>query len=177
MSIRLIVLAFCLLLPLASAKAHGPTPKKIEEDITIDASPDKVWAAVKELCAMSAWHPLIAKCDGNGTNVPGAERVLTLAGGGQIRESIDEYDEAAHSYGYRLAKEDVQVFPVSFYSATFEVKDAGGGKTAVAWMGRFYRGDTGNFPPDNLNDEAAEAAMTKFFREGLAGLKKKVESQ
>lgn len=126
---------------------------------------------------MSAWHPLIAKCVGNGGNAPGAERILTLVGGGQLTESLDEYDETTRSFGYRLAKEDITVFPVSFYSASFVVKDAGGGKTTVSWTGRFYRGDTGNYPPENLNDEAAIAAMTRFFREGLAGLRKKVEGE
>ncbi|MDD2739535.1 MAG: SRPBCC family protein, partial [Methylomonas lenta] len=39
---------------------------------------------------------------------------------------------------------------------------------------RFYRGDTGNTPPENLNDEAAVKAMTQFINNALNGLKSKV---
>jgi mxaD protein len=65
---------------------------------------------------------------------------------------------------------------VSFYSATLTVKPAGSG-SEVEWIGRFYRGDTSNFPPENLNDEAATKAMTALFREGLDGLKAKLEGK
>ena len=47
----------------------------------------------------------------------------------------------------------------------------------VTWIGRFFRADTGNFPPDHLNDEAAVKAMTGFMQEGLKGLKAKVEGK
>jgi len=45
----------------------------------------------------------------------------------------------------------------------------------VTFKSRFYRGDTGNAPPENLNDAAAVKAMDNFFRNGLAGLKQKLE--
>ena len=45
------------------------------------------------------------------------------------------------------------------------------------WIGRFYRADTSNFPPEDKNDEAAIAAMTEFFQEGLKGLKAKAEAK
>ena len=47
----------------------------------------------------------------------------------------------------------------------------------MEWLGRFYRADTGNYPPDDLNDEAAMNAMKMFFKMGLAALKQKVESR
>jgi mxaD protein len=47
----------------------------------------------------------------------------------------------------------------------------------VKWYGRLYRGDTSNEPPENLNDDAARAAMASFLRDGLQGLKKKVEGK
>jgi mxaD protein len=46
----------------------------------------------------------------------------------------------------------------------------------VLLKSRFYRGDTGNSPPENLNDEAAVNAMNQFFKNGLAGLKQKLEN-
>ena len=49
--------------------------------------------------------------------------------------------------------------------------------SAVASGWRFYRADTGNEPPPEKSDEAAIAAMTKFFHDGLAGLKQKAETK
>jgi mxaD protein len=164
-------LAFC-----ASTQAHGPTPQKAEESVTIAASPDAVWAIVGDFQGIGAWHPLVKGVKGTGGNEAGAERTITLEKG-DVTETLDQYDAAGRSYGYRLAKENVEALPVSFYTATITVTDAGGGKSNVVWGGRFYRGDTGNFPPDELNDEAAVAAMSDFFRRGLDGLKAKVEGK
>jgi len=45
----------------------------------------------------------------------------------------------------------------------------------VTIKSRFYRGDTGNTPAENLNDEAAVKAMNAYFKNGLDGLKKTIE--
>jgi mxaD protein len=52
------------------------------------------------------------------------------------------------------------------------VKAAGEG-SEVEWLGRFYRADTNNEPPENLNDAAAVKAMQEFMKAGLEGLKAK----
>jgi mxaD protein len=102
---------------------------------------------------------------------------VVLKSGGQLTDSLDEYAAAEMSYSYRLAKENVEVMPVSFYSATLEVKPAANGRSSVEWLGRFYRADTGNFPPPEKSDEAATKAMTEFFHAGLEGLKQKAEAK
>lgn len=156
--------------------AHGPTPQKAEEKIAISAPPEKVWAALKDFGDVS-WNPGIRKAEATGGNDPaaGASRTITLEAGDLV-EGLDEYNDAEKSYGYRLSTENVEAFPVSFYSATIAVTPAGDG-SEVTWIGRFYRADTSNFPPDHLNDEAAVKAMTEFMQEGLKGLKAKVEGQ
>lgn len=163
-----------LLLGLSTALAHGPTPQTVTERIEIAAPPAQVWSLVKDFNALQRWHPAVMGSQGGGNSV-GAEREVSLKGG-SITDSLDEYNAAAMSYTYRLAKENPETFPVSFYSATLTVKPAASG-SAVEWLGRFYRADTGNYPPENLNDEAAMNAMRTFFRMGLAGLKRKVETQ
>ena len=154
--------------------AHGPTPQKAEEKITITAPPAEVWAALKEFGDVS-WNPAITKVEASGGNEPGASRTITLKTGVLV-EGLDEYSDKDMSYGYRLSTENVEAFPVSFYSATIAVTPSGDG-SEVTWIGRFYRGDTSNFPPDHLNDEAAVKAMTGFMQEGLAGLKAKIEGR
>jgi mxaD protein len=159
----------------APALAHGPTPQKAEEKIAIAAPPAKVWAALKEFADVS-WNPGITKAEASGGNAPGASRTITLKNGKPLVEGLDEYNDKEMSYGYRLSTENLEALPVSFYSSTIAVTPAGEG-SEVTWIGRFYRGDTGNFPPENLNDEAAVKAMTTFMQEGLAGLKAKVEGK
>ncbi|HEX2842544.1 SRPBCC family protein [Hyphomicrobium sp.] len=166
-------LAFCIGVT-APAFAHGPTPQKAEEKITIAAPPAKVWAALKEFGDVS-WNPAITKAEATGGNASGASRTITLKTGNLV-EGLDEYNDKDMSYGYRLSTENLEALPVSFYSATIAVTPAGDG-SEVTWIGRFYRGDTSNFPPENLNDEAAVKAMTTFLQEGLKGLKAKVEGK
>lgn len=158
----------------APALAHGPTPQKAEEKIAISAPPAKVWEALKSFADVS-WNPAITKTEATGGNENGASRTITLKTGNLV-EGLDEYNDKEMSYGYRLSTENLEALPVSFYSATIAVTPAGDG-SEVTWIARFYRGDTSNFPPENLNDEAAVNAMTGFLQEGLKGLKAKVEGK
>jgi mxaD protein len=161
---------------LGYALAHGPTPQKLEESIEINAPPEKVWALVKDFDGIAKWHPMLASAKGqNGKNANGAERVLTFKTGGAITESLDEYDADRRFYGYRMLKENPKAFPVSSHSSRLEVKDSGKGGSLVEWIGRFYRGDTGNEPHANLNDEAATKAMSEFAKSGLENLKRLAE--
>jgi mxaD protein len=166
-----------LLFLTSGALAHGPTPQKVEETIEIAAPPAAVWAIAKEFARIADWHPLVAKSEGTGGNAAGAERIVTLKSGGDLKDGLDDFDEANMSYGYRLAKENVDAFPVSFYSAALAVKPGASGGSTVEWIGRFYRADTSNFPPEDKNDAAAIAAMKTFLSEGLKGLKAKAEAK
>ena len=160
---------------IAPAYGHGPTPKKIEETISISAPVDKVWKTAGQFGEIAAWHPDVSKSSATKGNEPGSVRELTLEKG-VIKESLDEFDEAAHSYSYRMDGENLDALPVSSYSSTMTVEADGEG-SKVSWIGRFYRGDTSNEPPENLNDESAIAAMTAIYKNGLAGLKKTVEGK
>jgi len=168
-------LAFALTLALfsASAFAHGPTPQKVVESIEINAPVDKVWAVAGQFSGISKWNPALKASEGG--NKQGDKRTLTFNNGEQVVEELDALDEAAHEYTYRLAKDNVKAIPASSYSATFRVTPAGQG-VKVEWKSRLYRGDTGNFPADDMNDEAAVKAMQDFFKGGLEKLKKTVEA-
>jgi hypothetical protein len=69
---------------------------------------------------------------------------------------------------------DVKVLPITNYSSTISVKDAGG-KATVEWKGAYYRGFVNNDPPPELSDEAAVKAIDGIYKSGLEALKKKVE--
>jgi len=156
------------------AYAHGPTPKKADKSIIINASVDQVWAMVKHFDKISDWHPDVLSSEGDGNNKSGSERRLTLKSG-VLTEGLDYFSETDHEYNYRLSTESTAVFPVSSYTVGIQLI-AVGDTTKVKWKSRFYRGDTSNSPPEKLNDESAVKAMNSFIENGLEGLKKKVEN-
>jgi mxaD protein len=167
---RLFAVALLMLLASVMAFAHGPTPQSVEESITIGAPPDAVWAVVKDFASLAAWHPLVAACAGKDK-----ERTVTLKSGGALLDNLDDYSDPEHRYSYRLMQENVEAFPVSFYTATLAVKSAGPNSSEVVWSSHFYRGDTTNEPSEKLDDAAAVAAMKRFLSTGLQGLKDRVE--
>jgi polyketide cyclase/dehydrase/lipid transport protein len=167
------VLALAVLAP-ALALAHGPTRQKANEQVEINAPPEKVWAAIGNFQDMS-WHPAVAKTEGSGGNEQGATRTLTLQSGGKIQEKLNKYDKEGRSFSYEITEVDVMVLPVTNYSSTISVKGEGG-KSTVEWRGAFYRGFMNNDPPPELSDEAATKAITGVYRGGLDALKKKLES-
>lgn len=163
------------LTPLTSI-AHGPTPQKAKEQITINSSVDKTWDAIKQFDAISSWHPDLKTSSGDGKNTVDGTRTLTLQNGEQIVESLDFYSDKDHEYNYRLKTENLKAIPVSSYTNNIQVTAGNDANTSLVTLkSRFYRGDTGNTPPDNLNDEAAVKAMNTFFKNGLLGLKQKLE--
>jgi len=172
--LTLVLLSF-LSFPAVSL-AHGPTPQKANESITINVPVDAVWNAIKQFDAIASWHPDIKASSGDGKNASDGIRTITLQNDGQLVESLDFYSDKDHEYNYRLKVENVKAFPVGSYTANIQVTAGSDANTSVVTLkSRFYRGDSGNTPPENLNDAAAVKAMNAFFKNGLAGLKQKLE--
>jgi mxaD protein len=164
-NIILSLAVFCLTLP---AYAHGPTPQKAKESITINAPVAKVWEAIKQFDAIANWHPDLKKSEGDGKNQSGGLRTLTFKNDASLVEELDYYSDQEHEYSYRLKTENTSAFPTSSHSVEIKVVHGDMADTSVV---------TGNTPPENLNDEAAVKAMTKFFQDGLNSLKTKVEQK
>lgn len=171
MPIRILAMLAIFLSAIVSVQAHGPTPQKIDEQLRIDAPVEAVWAKVGDFSALASWHPQIEQLE----MLDDTTRKITLADRGDLVESLDERDAGRHYLAYRLLEEDVSVFPVSYYSISIALTETGEA-TELHWQGRFYRADTGNFPPDHLNDAAAVNAMTEFARSGMAALKAQLEA-
>ena len=170
----LAIIAAALLLPL-TAVAHGPSPQKVEKEVTIKADPAKVWAMVKDFGNMQQWHPAIASTKLESKD--GATfRLLTLKDGGTIYEKLKSSDDADMKLKYEIIE---GVLPVGDYNATMTVKAGpGAGETTVTWMARFYRKYRLNPPiPPGQDDESAVKAVTGVFDGGLANLKKVLEGK
>ena len=157
-----------------TAQAHGPTRQKVVETITLDAPAAAVWARLRDFSALQDWHPAVAESPADKGNTVGSVRRVKLKGGGELTETLEGHDDAQMKYSYRL--KDGSPLPVSNYTSTVRVTDAGG-KAQVEWRGAFYRGHPNNDPPPDQNDEAAVKAVTGVYQSGLANLKRLVEGK
>ena len=110
----------------------------VTKTIVIEASAYKVWHTAKDFNALNTWHPALASDEIiEGTNnTVGAVRLLTLKGGGTIKEKLLAFDTTGHSFKYAILE---GVVPLSDYTSTFVVKSLGKGKSEVIWSGRFGR--------------------------------------
>ncbi|MEX0317190.1 MAG: SRPBCC family protein [Ruegeria sp.] len=155
----------------AWALAHGPTRQKITLTAEVAAAPDEVWAAIGDFQDMS-WHPAVHATTGENGNDIDATRVLTLGeeGGPTISEVLYKYSADAMSYSYRITDVKVEVLPVTNYSSHLTVKPRDDGGSLIEWRGAFYRGYPNNDPPEELNDQAAIAAVTAVYQAGLDAL-------
>lgn len=151
------------------ALAHGPTRRKAEESVTVNAPPEKVWTVIGNFHDMS-WDPLIASTAGEGGNTLQSFRALKLKSGGELKDDLEEYDAAHFTYSTFLPHNDPHVLPVTNLSMHLMVEPAPGGKSLVTWRAAFYRGDPNGNPAPDLNDDAAEKAVHAFMKGGLDGL-------
>jgi mxaD protein len=162
---------------LACSYAWAAAPRlTTSKTVTIDASAAKVWHAVRDFNALNTWHPAVATDEiVEGTNnKAGAVRLLTLKGGGTIKEKLLRFDAPGRSFKYAILE---GVLPVSDYTSTLVVKSLGKGKSSVTWSGRFKRKNVGDNPADNENDKTAVDTISGVYQGGLDNLKKLVEAQ
>jgi hypothetical protein len=129
---------------------------------------------VADFCAISTWHPALAKCSGEGGNAVGTRRTLNIGreDGPAIVEELRAWDAAAVSYRDMDTKTDNSVLPFTTYSAFVTVRGGGDGGSIVECIGGFYRAYPKNNPPPALSDDAAKKAVEGVYDAGLASLKK-----
>jgi mxaD protein len=160
----------------ASLLACGASRAAVAElharkSVTLAAPADKVWDAVKNFDGLASWHPAVASDElvSGSNNTPGAVRLLTIKGGGTIKEKLLEFDATGHRFRYSIIE---GVLPVSHYTSTLTVTSLAGDKTLVTWSGRFKRKNPADDPPDNESDKAAVEAISGVYAAGLDNLKK-----
>lgn len=161
----------------SAAQATAGAPQlHVSKSITINAPADKVWNAVKDFDALNTWHPALEKdqiVEGT-NNTVGAVRLLTLKGGGTIKERLLRFNPAKRSFSYEIIE---GVIPVSGYKSRLVVSAAGDNVSTVTWSGRFKRKNTGANPADNENDKAAVDTISGVYQGGLDNLKKMLEGK
>ncbi|HVJ52157.1 MAG TPA: SRPBCC family protein [Aliidongia sp.] len=178
MTMKLLLLAFSLTAAMGAAVtgANAATPElKVSQSVDIAATPDKVWAVIKNFKDLT-WHPAIKASDATADNNVGSVRTLDL-GGPKLEEQLKVHSNAMMSYTYKITDkpDNVKVVPVTHYESTIKVeKTAHGSK--VVWSGHFHRADPSAKPADGQDDQAAIKAITGIYRGGLDALKQHVEN-
>jgi mxaD protein len=175
MKINTAIVAGLVVLASGYTWAAAP-PLTTSKTVTIDAPATKVWLTVKDFNGLNTWHPAVATDEiVEGTNnTRGAVRVLTLKGGGTIKEKLLAFNPAGRSFTYAIVE---GVLPVSGYTATLVVKPVGKNKSRVTWTGHFKRKNVGDNPPDNENDKTAVDTISGVYQGGLDNLKKIAEAK
>jgi len=170
-----VLVYFTLMIVSGMAFADAPM-LKVSKSVSIDASAAKVWSQVKDFSGLNTWHPAVEsdKIVEGSDNQVGAVRLLTLKGGGTIKEKLLAIDDHRHMFKYTILE---GVLPVSNYTSKLKVTAVSKSKCTVTWSGSFQRKDTGPKPADDANDKTATDTISGVYQGGLDNLKKIVEAK
>ena len=97
----------------------------IHKDISLDAHPDDVWAAVRDFGAV---HTRLAPGFVIDSRLDGDARIVTFANGNVAREILVDCDEARRRLVYAISNERV-----SHYSASVQVTADGEARSRLIW--------------------------------------------
>ena len=170
------IVYFALMTVSGIAFAAGAPVLKVSKSVAINASAAKVWEQAKNFSGLNTWHPAVEsdKILEGSDNKVGAVRLLSLKGGGTIKEKLLGYNDARRTFKYSILE---GVLPVSNYTSTFAVVPTGKNTSKATWSGEFQRKDTGPKPADNANDKTATDTMAGVYQSGLDNLKKLAEGK
>ncbi|MCJ2013910.1 SRPBCC family protein [Methylobacterium sp. J-076] len=134
----------------------------LTRSVDIAAPPAKVWQTIGDFCGIGNWHPAVEKCtpsEQDGMKV----RLLSLKGGGTIKEEQVSRDDKVMSYTYTILESPL---PVSDYKSTIAVAPEGTG-SKVTW--------SGTFNAKGAPDTVATDAVQGIYESGLKALSEKAK--
>lgn len=131
---------------------------KVSMKTDLDVAADQLWAFMGGFNALPDWHPAVDKSE---LQNEGSMRILSLAGGGEIVEKLEKYDDKERVYSYTITESPL---PVKNYHAEIKVIDQGDGKSSVEW--------SSDFEAEGAAENEALDVITGIFQAGLDNLKK-----
>jgi mxaD protein len=136
---------------------------QVVSSVELKASPSEVWALVGAFDNLQGWHPAVESSTMNGSpTAVGSTRVLSLKGGGEIKEELTSYSSSAMRLTYKILESPL---PISNYESFLAVTDAGNGDSLVIWGSRF---DAKGATPAK-----ARGVIAGIYKAGLETLAKK----
>jgi len=132
---------------------------QINESVTIDADPDRVWAVAGDPATISEWLPAIAT-----SSVDGEQRSCTTVDGADLHERIVERSDDDRFSVYEITDSPM---PLASYRPRLSV-DGHTGHSHVTW--------TADFEPAEGGDAGElEATFSQIYRDGLESVRLQVE--
>jgi hypothetical protein len=101
------------------------------KEILIDAAPEKVWAAVRDVQAV---HSRLVPGYSVDTRLEGDFRILTMADGAQVRELILDIDDERRRLAYAVIETRM---PLTHHHASFQVFAKGEHRSRLVWITDF----------------------------------------
>jgi uncharacterized protein YndB with AHSA1/START domain len=134
---------------------------ELRKTVTIDATPDAVWAVLGDLDATDEWLP-----GTTAARMEGSLRICETADGAEIREAISDYSAERRTYRFR----HLQVpLPIENSSGTFQVEAGPQGRAVVVLEVSFDAVDPG------LEAEI-ESMFGGALEQSLESLRRRVET-
>lgn len=100
----------------------------IRQDIVIEATPEQVWEAVRDVGAV---HRRLLPGYVVATSIEGDTRLLTFPGGGVVRELIVAVDDEAHRLAYAVVESRMSLM---HHHASFQVFAEGASYSRLVWI-------------------------------------------
>ena len=132
---------------------------QIQETITIDADPERVWAVAGDIGNIADWVPALAS-----STVDGDQRSCTTVDGAGLTERIVERDDAERYDVYEITDSPM---PLNSYRSVLSVQ-AHDGHSHVAWSADIE-------PADDAAAAELEQTYTQVYRDGLESLRARVQ--
>lgn len=147
-----------------SLAAHAVDTLYVVKSVELNQPVDVVWKKVSDFGDLGAWHPAVAKTEivAGKNGHAGAQRVLTLQDGGQVKETLLTYIPKSHQYTYKITD---GVLPVNQYVSTVRVNSNGQGKSLVVWESHFL-------PKSPADEKTARETIKGVYDAGLNQLQK-----
>jgi hypothetical protein len=129
----------------------------LESNVTVKSSmpPDAVWKKIGDFCGIKSWIPAVSGCV---ISPDGKQRTVSLKGGGEVVETLDNWDEAKRSYTYSIVSGPL---PVSGYRSTLTVLPDGKG-SALNWRSTYQAKGT--------SDAEAQKLIDGIYQDGAKSL-------
>ena len=133
---------------------------KVDMSVSLNATAEQVWNVIRGFDAMPRWHPAIARSEE--TREGGkTRRKLTLQGGGEVVEELEQHDDGKRSYSYTMLPSPL---PLAGYRSELSVRDEEPGKCTVLW--------SGTFEPSGGSGADATALVRGVYQAGFDNLTK-----
>jgi hypothetical protein len=140
-------------------KQEENTMAKVKMESRVPTTADNLWKTIGGFNSLSNWHPAVTKSEATGDD-KGSTRTLTLAGGGQIEERLEDLSAQERLCRYTILSGPL---PVSNYIAEIRVRDNGDGTSTVEW--------SSDFEPTGTESDAVKT-IQGIYQAGFDNLRK-----